>query len=528
MKKNMLIIVLLFGIATFAQNQNYIIKTINANTEYSDFGVTYYGDSSAVFTSSRKVKKSKNRKWNVNGQPFLDLYKSTITKTGEFVNTQPFSEQINSKFHESNVAFTKDLKTVYFSRDNYINKLPSKSSDGWILIQLFKADIDKSGKWVNIQKLPFNNNEFDTGHPALNFNEDKLYFVSNRPGSLGLTDIWVVEIEPDGTYSEPINLGPKVNTSKREMFPYIDDKNVLYYSSDGFSKNYGGLDLYAVKIDTNYEISNPVNLGLPLNSSKDDFGLVFQNQKKTGHFSSNREGGKGDDDIYYFEELTSPIKTNCNQFINGVVRNNESGALLPNALVVLYDSSENEIERIITDKHAAFSLKVACNTNYKVAGSKEHYNSSEKIVTTSDQTNIEIPIILTLGSNKFVHKGDRQKVKINSIYFDLDQSVIRPDAEKELEKVVKIMKKYPQITISLESHTDSRATDNYNLKLSKRRVKSTIDWMIFKGIESGRISGKSYGETKILNKCFNGVICSEDEHQLNRRIEFVIEEQKNK
>lgn len=520
MKKITLIIVLLFGVVAYSQN--YTIKNIDVNTKYSDFGVTYYGENSAIYSSTKKTKQSRNRKWYLNSQPFLELYKATVTANGEFTESELFSKDLNTKMHESNVTFTKDLKTVYFSRDNYNSKKYRTDDKGWVLIQLYKADVDTDGNWKNITKLPFNSDQFDTGHPSLNSDNTKLYFTSNRPGSMGLTDIWAVDINSDGSYSQPYNLGPEVNTTKSEMFPYIDADNVLYYSSDGKKDGNGGLDIYAIKIQDKKGIGEAVNLGFPINSAKDDFSLVFQNGKKTGHFSSSRDGGKGDDDIYFFEELINPIAAKCNQFVQGIVREKETGALLPGALVTLYDAKGQKVESIIADKFAVFNFKVDCNSSYKVTAVKDYYDMDEKTFTATNEANLELALNLDLGSSEFVYVRGKLMIKINPIYFDLDKSFIRPDAQLELERVVAIMQKYPQLKINLGSHTDSRARDSYNWSLSNRRAKSSKDWIVSQGIDPARIKAQGYGETELVNKCSNGVICSEADHQLNRRTEFII------
>lgn len=521
MRKIIYIIVLFFGMIVYSQNQNYSIRNIEVNSEYQDFGVSYYGENSVVFASSRKVKNARNRKWYLNKQPYLDLYKGTLTANGEITEIELFSKNVNTKVHESNAVFTKDLKTVYFSRDNYINNKHKKDTDDWVLIQLFKANVNEQGEFVNIVKLPFNSDEFDSGHPSLNERENKLYFTSNRPGGFGATDIWVVDIFDDGTYGKPTNLGPLVNTAKREMFPFITSDNVLYFSSDGYREGLGGLDIYETKIIANEVVEKPLNLGIPLNSDKDDFGIVFQKGNNTGHFSSKREGGKGDDDIYYFEKL-APSKSRCEQFVEGQVRELNSGALLPGALVVLYDASGNKVESVIADKYASFSFKVSCETNYKVVGTKENYDEDTEVFTTSNQQDLELNLGLTLAPSEFINIRGKLMVNINPIYFDLDKSDIRKDAAIELEKVLLIMKKYPNLKIDLGSHTDSRAPDAYNMKLSERRAKSSRDWIVDRGINPSRITEKGYGETQLVNKCSNGVKCSEADHQLNRRTEFVI------
>ncbi|MGL5111244.1 MAG: OmpA family protein [Flavobacterium sp.] len=520
MKTITVIIVLMLSLYAHAQDQKYTIKNIDANTEYSDFGTAYFGNEYAVFASSKKVKGARNKKWYANNQPFLELYKAAVSDNGELQEVELFSKEVNTKMHESNLIFTKDLKTVYFSRDNYTNKKYKTDEKGWVLIQLYKANIDSVGKWINIVKLPFNSDLFDTGHPALNAAETKLYFTSNRPGSVGMTDIWAVDILNDNTYSEPYNLGLNVNSTRSEMFPYIDNNNVLFFASDGRNDSNGGLDIYAINMEGNAGVGNARNLGFPINSLKDDFALVYQNNKNKGHFSSNRAGGKGDDDIYFFTEIPAAIP--CSQTVKGVVREKESGNLLPGATVVLYDGKGSVIETKIADEGAAFSFKVNCEVSYKVVATKTNFSADEKTFLTSKQADLALSLNLDLGSEDFVYNRGKVMIKINPIYFDLDKSFIRPDAQIELLKVVSIMKKYPLLRINLGSHTDSRASDVYNLLLSMRRAKASKDWIVKQGIDPDRISPQGFGETDLINKCANGVACSAEEHQLNRRTEFVI------
>ena len=521
MKKITLIILLFFAAVTNAQESNFSIKNISENTKYSDYGVTYFGKNSAVFASSRKDKSIRKRVWYLNKQPYLELYTGTLGNDGEINDVERFSDEINTKYHESNVAFTKDLKTVYFTRDNYLDKKATKDENDWILIQLYKATVDENGEWTNIQPMPFNSDNYQTGHPTLNDRENKLYFISDMPGGYGATDIYVVDINSDGTYGDPINLGPNVNTNKKEMFPYITNDNVLYFSSNGFEDGMGQLDIYATKIIGHTAVETAVNLGAPINSINDDFSMAFKPGENFGYFSSNRAGGKGDDDIYYFEELEK-IKFECSQYIDGIVREKGTQALLPGALVVLYGEDGEKIESMVADKYASFSFKINCELPYKVVGSKEYYDDDSQEFVTSNKNNSELQIDLSLKPSEFIKVRGLIMVNINPIYFDLDKSDIRDDASIELEKVVRIMRKYPTLKISLGSHTDSRAPDAYNFNLSNRRAQSSLNWILDKGIDPSRITAKGYGETQLVNKCSNGVRCTDLEHQLNRRTEFVI------
>ncbi|NOR28617.1 MAG: OmpA family protein [Lutibacter sp.] len=518
--KKITLILLLFSVSILAQEASYKIKNVSSNTKYQDFGVSYYGENTAVFASSRKDKSIRKRVWLINNQPFLELYKGSIGETGDITGVKRFSKVLNTKFHESNVTFTKDLNTVYFTRDNYVNKRVKKDTTGMILNQLYKAQVGEDGEWTSIEPMPFNSDNYQTGHPVLNAAEDKLYFVSDMPGGYGVTDIYVVEIKSDGTFGEPQNLGASVNTSKSEMFPFIDQNNILYYASNGFADTKGGLDVYATKLGKNNSYHEPQNLGFPINSNRDDFSFVKKQGSKTGYFSSNRPGGKGDDDIYSFEEL-APVSFACTQVIAGVARDKNSGALLPGTLVSLY-KGEEKVESSIVGTDAIFSFRVACEATYKVVGTKENYKEDFKGVVTTDKDDLKLDVSLHLEQADFITVRGHLMININPIYFDLDKSEIRDDAAIELGRVVEIMIKYPGLVVQIGSHTDSRAPDSYNWALSNRRAISTTGWIVKKGIDKNRIFGGGYGETELVNRCSNGVKCTDEEHQLNRRTEFII------
>lgn len=505
----------------YCQQNNYSIKNLKVNTEYSDFGVTYYGDSTAIYASSKNKKSIRNRLWHENRQPYLELYSGTLTKEGEIEESLNFSDAINSKYHESSVTFTRDLKTVYFSRNNSIDgKQVKRDATGWVLIQLYKATIDENGNWHDITPMPFNSDNYQTGHPSLNKAEDKLYFTSDMPGGFGKTDIYQVAINSDGAYGTPENLGSKINTEKREMFPFIAANEILYFSSDGHIPNSGQLDIYGTKQMENGEYSEIKNLGFPINSESDDFNLVYKSgDKKVGHFSSNRKGGNGDDDIYYFTEK-KPLTFECTQLITGTVTNIKLGVLIPESLVVLYDQQGEELDRVITGKEAVYSFAIPCSKDYSVEGSKEKYESDSEAFYVKSGEDLVIP--LQLKEEEFVVDREKMMININPIYFDLDKHFIRSDASLELTKVLNIMNKYPDIRVELGSHTDCRASQKYNWALSDRRATSSKEWLVKSGIDADRITGKGYGETQPVNKCSDGVKCTEAEHEQNRRTEFLI------
>ncbi len=512
--KKLIVIVLFLTVGYTYGQENYRIKNLDVNTEYSDFGVSYYGND-AIYASSKKTDNKSRKNWT-NGQPFLELYQGAIDGAGEIIDSNAFSDNVNTQYHESNAVFTKNMKTVYFTRNNYFQNRYGKDTLGWNNLKLFRADVDNQGEWVNIMPMPFNDDNYSVGHPALSKDERTLYFTTDMPGSMGMTDIFRSDINADGSYGAPMNMGSQVNTYGKEMFPYVSEKGNLYFSSDSRG-GHGGLDVYVVPLNNRTVV--PENLGSPINSSKDDFSFIIDNQKNNGYFSSNREGGKGDDDIYYFDELAAPEQP-CAQVITGNVRDKSNGALLPGSMVVLYKDGE-KLESVIVGADAAFRfVKMDCSTSYRVTGDKELYKGDEKTVTTTQKANLELGLDLNLDPH--IARCQYNLNDINTIYFDLDKYYIRPDAAIELEKIVKVMNKCKDITVVAGSHTDSRASHAYNVTLAQNRAQSTVDYIVSRGIDAFRISPKGFGETQLLNRCSDDVKCSEGEHQVNRRTEFVI------
>ncbi len=516
-----IIIMMLFSVSLISAQTTpgtYTIKNIDVNTKYADFGTTYFGNDSIIFSSPTKRKIIRNV-WTTNDQPYLDLFIGAIGEEGEIIGKKKVKGNVNTKFHEAIVVFTEDMKTVYYTGNNNYENLIKNDTTGTLRLQLYKAKVMSDGEWTDIEKLPFNNDQFSTGHPALSDDGKKLYFVSDRPGSIGKTDIYVVDINTDGTYSAPKNLGSNINTSGKEMFPHMID-DVIYYSSDG-KQGSGGLDVFANRMyDTT--ISRALNIGEPINSTKDDFAFIMKDGK--GYFSSNREEGKGDDDIYSF--LTNePLSIDCTQEVTGVVVNEHTQEVLAGAEIKLLDKDNIVIETAISDGNGVYYFTVKCNSTYKIVGDKETFQDDDKALITVNDI-VDIPIAIALALTPEVIEN---KINIENIYFDLDKSNIRPDAASELDKLVQIMKDNPELIIEGGSHTDSRQTDNYNVSLSSRRAKSTRRYIISKGISRKRITAKGYGETQLTNKCSDDVECTDEEHQANRRTEFrVVEKEASK
>ncbi|WP_075343199.1 OmpA family protein [Tenacibaculum agarivorans] len=490
-------------------NKNTIkIQNLNVNTKYSDFGGFVYNNR-FYFASAMNEKREK---YDWNDQPYLDLYEAKLIKDEEYIsvdNTIPIvSSKVNTDFHESSIAMTKDGKTLYFTRNNLTKrKKLDYDKQGTSNLKIFKATLI-NGVWDAIEELPFNDEVYSTGHPALSPDEKTLYFTSNKPGGFGLTDLYKVTIYEDGTYGKPENLGKHINTEKREMFPFIAKDSTLYFSSDGY-KNLGLLDIFKSNFLKD-SLAEVTNIGAPFNSGDDDFSFFIDSDNKTGYFSSNREGGKGEDDIYGFTTIEQK------QFIRGQTFDIRTKEILPNTLVYLIGSRGKVIDSLKTKKDAKYEFEVEYNQKYVVKASKKNYKGALETVYTNTKEDIEQDLYLTpLIVN--------EEIVVNPIFFDFNKWNIRPDAAYELEKVVDVLRNNPKMIIKIEAHTDSRGNDAYNMRLSNKRVKSTRDYILSRNIQTHRIvSAIGYGESMLINKCVNNVECTEEEHQENRRSKFII------
>jgi len=784
MKKIVHLFFLLFLTSLFSQQQDFEVLNTSINSKYAEFGITYLSDSTVLFASSKKIENdrilAKDRRKN-NRQLFLELYYGSIGKNGDIIQAARFSYEMNNKFFESDIAFTPDFKTMYFTLNNYYVNQKRTDSTKLKSLYLFKASIDKNFKLSNIAPLTFNSKNYSVRSPRVSNDGKKLYFVSNMPNGFGNFDVYVSNILSNGSHSSPKNLGENVNTKFNELFPFIDENNTLYFSSYGH-KGKGNLDIFKSDFK-NGKFQKAENLPSPFNSKYDDFAFVINKANNTGYFTSNRKKGKGDVDIYAFKpkedvivctkvitglitdivtkdtldnvlvslykntvlqetkiiiknskysfklncnenykiiakkenyqptefeivsnnnlskeisknlELTpiycnqivagkvinsktnlplefvqvslyennilkesknvnskfsfdldcnesykivaekenfknaevvfqtnnnnaisttknlllTPIECNqlltgkvlnsetnlpieyvlvslyennilkdtktvnsdfsfnlncnksykimaekenfknaeiifqtdntnavettktlllvpleCNQFVNGIVLDKETNKPILNALVTIF-KDDLLVETFNLNNTANFSYKLDCNTQYKIATTLKNYEKNVTKINTSKSNNeILNKTILLKPTIEFITIRKQKMIKTNPIYFDLDKYDIRLDAAIELQKVIDILNKYPKIKLEIKSHTDSRAPDNYNLILSDKRASSTMNYIISKGINPDRLTKKGYGESQLVNKCSNGVKCTQAEHELNRRTEFVI------
>lgn len=513
----------------FENNKNYLdqiklnsgrfaIEDAGINSSQSDYGSTV-SNNKLFFASARDTGIVVKKTFRWTNKSFTNLFVAELKPDGSLADPIRFERKINSKLNESTPVFTKDGKTMYFTRNNFLGGKKGRDDKRITLLKLYKADL-VNNQWTNIKELPFNSDQYSVAHPALSLDETKLYFASDMPGTLGQSDLFGVVINADGSFGTPKNLGPAINTEGRETFPFISGDNELYFASDG-RPGLGGLDIFVAKIKEDSSFDMVQNIGEPVNTRFDDFAYTIDKDTRRGFFSSNKDGGKGSDDIYKFTETR---KLNCEKKLFGIITDSKTDQVLFGTKVMLFDSNFQPVAETTTGNDGSYNFSVNCNNMYHVRAVKTDYETVEKkinIEPTGDQTTLDIKLekqIREVGIGTDLAKT----LEIPIIYFDLDKYSIRNDAAFELEKVVAVLKQYPGMKIDVRSHTDSRQTEKYNMLLSKRRAQSTIGWFVSKGIASNRLTGKGYGESRLVNKCFDNVNCTEQEHQLNRRSEFVI------
>ena len=498
----------------------YKIEHLTLNTNAGDFGTSYYKNK-IVFASTRAKAKAFKKKFNWNGKPFLDMYVSDVDGN-QLKDPENFSKKLNGKMHDGPASFSNNGTFMAFTRNHYHDK----SDDKVIELQIWFSSLTDN-KWSQPVPFSINNSEYSVGQPFLTSDGKTMYFVSNMPGGLGGADIYKVKKGDNGAWEKPENLGNKINTEGDEVFPFLSESNeILYFSSNGHC-GLGDLDIFSCQL-TGLKIGQVNNAGFPLNTQYDDFAMIIDSTSQKGYFSSNRSGGSGDDDIYSVSILkVIEIKKR----IIGVAKD-VSGTSIPNTFITLYDSKNEVIDTVTTKDNGAYKFFIESDKTFNLNGKKVGYKDGKSQANSNGKDSIIVSdVILTKNEEVVVEKIEVGKdlgkvVKFNPIYFDYHEYKIRPDAEIELNKIVKIMNEYPNMVVNLNSHTDCRASKNYNQKLSDKRAQASTNYIKKRITKPERISGKGYGETKLINACnCDGKVvsgCSEDEHQQNRRTEFII------
>lgn len=496
----------------------FTITNLNTNSKYSDYSSSIKGDT-LLFASARP-KAIGNQIYARTGQPFTNLYYAVKQADGNYSKPALYSKNTFSIFHEASPVFTKDGKSMYYTQNELKENNQKKVVNG--RYKIYKSAY-QNGKWNNlgVQDI-FAKDSARVAHPALSPDGKTLYFASDARGTYGQSDLFKVTINEDGSYTAPENLGTNINTEGRESYPFVTKDNILLFASDGHPGQ-GGFDIFA--LDLNQKGASPVHLKAPLNSAFDDFGLNWDRQTNNGVFTSNRPEGQGDDDLYVFTNTKPFFEFDYNARIIGKVLDKNTNLPLANAVVVLYNNNGKELARTTTNDSGDFVFdKVLSNATYTTQASKETYSTNDtRLSLALYEREVATTIPLDQDQYKLAQGLDLAKaLSLRHIYFDLDKSNIRKDAKVELEKIVEVLTQNPTIKIEIGSHTDSRQSKAYNQALSQRRAKSTLDYLVQRGINKNRLTAKGYGETQLVNNCADGVSCSEAEHQLNRRSTFVI------
>ena len=496
----------------FNENPNYIprlldktksfdLKTLDINSDKSDFGAILHHNS-VYFTSARNASK-KIYGWTK--EPFLDIYKADYNEDGTITNCVPVKE-LNSKYHDGSVTISQDGNTMYFTSDSFRENSFEKDKANKLKFgrnNLFKATYE-NGKWGAITSLPFNSSDYSTGNPSLSKDGKTLYFSSNMPGSIGGVDIWKVVVTENGSFGKPENLGKKINTEGNESFPFITADNFLYFSSDA-KQGLGGMDIYKIDLKAGTEAKN---VGKPVNSDKDDFSFSFNENKNFGFVASNRNGN---DDIFGL----LPV---CNYEVNTIVTNAKTGAILADAKVSVLDDKNNVITTEQSNAKGEVSYKVECDKYYTIQATKDGFESNSFAVTKSNNKGGNTKVNAALNPIDLIIT--ETEVILNPIFFEFNKSNITKEGAFELDKLVQVMKGNENLVIFAKSHTDSRGSDKYNMILSDNRAKATVQYLISKGIDAAKISGKGYGESEPKVVCSED--CTEEQHAQNRRSEFLI------
>ena len=499
---------------------NYEVRDMAVNTKGSEMGPAFYKDQLILSSTSLGISSGANYKWNE--LPYLHLYSTKIDGYGNLSSPEPFAPKLRTAYHDGPVSFDQKKGIIYLTRNNFVRGKTSKSREGVVNLKIFIGKLE-NGEWKLTGNFKFNSDEYSVGHPSIDKEGSVLYFASDMPGGYGKSDLYF-SVFSNGQWSKPFNLGPKINTEGNEFFPFISNDGVLYFASDGHG-GLGGLDIY-FSVPERGVFNSIQNMGYPVNSAKDDFSLALDSTGMKGYFASNRPGGKGDDDIYSVKIKRVPV------IIRGVVKDRDTKDILTDATVAVFDENGKSILSSITRNDGQFEFEVNKGQQYTLKVNKEFYSESEKPIGTAslrpnDEVFSEIFLEQKIDENadnspapKNMEEEDGQPLQvidIEYINYDLDKSDVTPETEGVLDKLVTLMKQYPDLEIRIESHTDSRGSDEYNMLLSKKRARSSFDYLVSKGIDPNRMLYHGYGETRLLNRCANGVKCSEEEHEVNRR-----------
>lgn len=510
-----------------------VTKDSLLNSPNSDFSPVYF-EEGLLFTSdrAREAKRVKGKAaapatYGWTGRPFLQLYYARKNADASWSDAVALDPVINTPYHNATAIFSPTDHLLYFTRTNMVKeKQKDANTDptSWVekpgrrkyVNRLEIFTVERQGKgWGKPKPFAYNKPAaYSVGHPALSPDGQVLYFVSDVPGGFGSTDIYYCLRQSNGTWGKPVNAGKDINTPGKECFPTVDASGILYFASDGHP-GMGGLDVFSVR-GVQGAWKEVTNLKYPFNSSKDDFGIIYDSTGEEGYLASNRDNDLGIDNLYRFK----PAPMRCNLAGRAVEKvmgkQGNSELAVDKVLIRLYKAGDTTAIKGYSDAKGNFAFSLLEGVTYTIKATKDGYLTRSVTFTPDCKAVVDMQR-LNLGMVK--NEVNRPYV-IDNIYYDLDKYEIREDAKPELDKVVSMMHDNPRIRIELSSHTDSRHKASYNLVLSQLRAESAVRYIVSRGVDINRIAARGYGETKLLNRCNDGVPCSEEAHQLNRRTEF--------
>ena len=429
------------------------------------------------------------------------------------LSLKPVKGKVNSRYNDGPGVLLQDGSFI-FTRNNFNKGKVGKSTNGTVKLKLYTA----SGKgWTKIKEFPHNSDEYSVGHPAINKDGNIMIFASDMPGGYGGADLYYsVRNGANRPWGKPINLGSKVNTEGNELFPFWAEDGTLLFSSTGYA-GFGGLDIFEVSLKEVKPVSLPKNLGAPINSFADDFGIIRSTDGKSGYFSSNRAGS---DDIYSYSRQKFHVK------LQGLIADTRTKVSPKGSQIYLRHA--NGIDTLTVNRKGEFSKELSKETDYEVIGYSPEYVSKRAFISTvgiEDDSTIVVNINLDKAekSQLWVNNNCDSLKKVYSIaniYYDLDRAFVRDEDKPNLNKLVDLMKTHPEISVITASHCDSRASSEYNKALSLKRGEAARTYLVSKGIAPGRVRVEYYGKSRLVNRCYDDVPCAEEDQQLNRRTEF--------
>ncbi len=505
------------------------LTNLSINTTANEYGPVIYKDRDLVFTSDR-LDATGSDTYHWTGEKYSDIFISKREKNDDYRTIAPFSPQINSGFNEGTPAFNEVFNLLYFTRCGSQGKKTE-------YCRIYESTFD-GALWSVPILVPFFGDTVNCGTPWLSKDGNTMIFAADVPmGGYGGKDLYITYYE-DYNWTIPQNLGNEINTAGDEMFPFVDEAETLYFASNGHV-GMGGLDIFSAK--KSGKIWKEVeNLLPPINSGADDFAIFFEKIKpddendpvrSSGYFSSNRQGGKGGDDIYHFLLANENIYKLEGIVLEKIFENPadpNSKVLdfkpLSDASLTLkkYEGGLKNIDTVFSDRFGRFDFELDANSNYKVVSEKVNYFTRSEETTTKglrDLKNILITIKMRILMERIY---EEREIVLQNIYYDYDKTTLREESEIVLDTLVTLLNENPEVIVEIGSHTDSRGSDQYNMVLSQGRAESVVRYLIQKGINPQRLRAKGYGESKIINRCLDDVECTEEEHQENRRTTFKV------